>query len=81
MSDIQLIIGNKNYSSWSLRAWLGMKYLNIDFEEILVPLDLPDTAEILASYDSDNRVPVAKIGKHQIWDSQAILEFFADRTS
>ena len=79
MSDIQLIIGNKNYSSWSLRAWLGMKHMGVDFEEILVPLDMPDTEQNLARYASDNRVPVVKVGDHQIWDSLAILEFFADQ--
>ena len=43
MADFTLVIGNKNYSSWSLRGWLMARIAGIEFEEVVVPLDLPET--------------------------------------
>lgn len=74
-----LIIGNKNYSSWSLRPWLLMKHLQLDFSEILVPLYQQDSKQQLLSHSPAGLVPVLKTGTATIWDSLAICEFLADR--
>ncbi|MBV7332653.1 glutathione S-transferase family protein [Chloroflexi bacterium TSY] len=74
----QLIIGNKNYSSWSLRAWLLLAKLGIDFEEIRIPLSLPNTTERLLAYSPAARVPIYVIGDFAIWDSLAIAEYLAE---
>ena len=54
----RLVIGNKNYSSWSLRAWLLLKEAGIEFEEIRVPLDTPEFHDQLKAYTPAGRVPV-----------------------
>jgi len=78
VSEFTLIIGNKNYSSWSLRPWLWMKHLEIDFDEIVVPLRREDTDTHLAPYFSNNKVPVLKHEDLEIWDSLAICEYLAE---
>lgn len=74
-----LIIGNKNYSSWSLRAWLLLSESGIDFEEIRIPLDVEETASLLADYSPSATVPVLRQGNEVIWDSLAIAETVAER--
>ena len=78
MPEFTLIIGNKNYSSWSLRPWMWMKHLEIDFDEIVVPLRRDDTDTRLAPYFSNNKVPVLKHSDLEIWDSLAICEYLAE---
>lgn len=78
MSAMKLVIGNRNYSSWSLRAWLVMRVAGVDFEEIVIPLDLPDTAAQIAEYSPAGRVPVLLDGGRAIWDSLAICEYIAE---
>jgi len=72
--ELQLVIGNRNYSSWSLRGWLAMRQTRLPFEEIFIPLDLPETAAALAQYSPSLLVPVLKIGGTLVWDSIAIIE-------
>ena len=79
MSPLKLVIGNKNYSSWSLRPWLAMRKMGLAFEEILVPLDESDTAAAIARHSPAGRVPVLIDGEVNIWDSLAILECLAER--
>ena len=74
-----LIIGNKNYSSWSLRPWLLLSESGIDFEEIRVPLDTPDFAATISKYSPAKRVPVLVLDGHSVWDSLAIAETVAER--
>ena len=74
-----LIIGNKNYSSWSLRAWLLMAEAGIDFEEIRLSLDTPDFASKIAKYSHAKRVPVLMLNGQPVWDSLAIAETVAER--
>ena len=74
-----LIIGNKNYSSWSLRPWLLLSEAGIDFEEIRVPLDTPEFAATIAKYSPAKRVPVLVLDGHSVWDSLAIAETVAER--
>jgi len=79
MSNLTLIIGNKNYSSWSLRPWVLMKQNNIPFDEIRVPLFTETTNNELAEYNSDSKVPVLKDGDLVIWDTLAILEYLSEQ--
>ena len=78
MAPLTLVIGNKNYSSWSLRPWLFMKHVGLEFEEILVPLDTPDTREQIDRYTPSGRVPVLRQGTLCVWDSLAICECVAE---
>jgi glutathione S-transferase len=78
MPEITLIIGNKNYSSWSLRPWIFLRYHNIKFKEKRVPLFVETTERALAEYSSDYKVPVLKDGDLIIWDSLSILEYISE---
>ena len=80
MTPFTLVIGNKNYSSWSLRAWLFLKHAGLEFEEVRIPLDTPDTHAQLARYGPSRRVPVLRQGELCIWDSLAICEYVAELT-
>lgn len=81
MSDLTLYIGNKNYSSWSLRPWMLMKHLGVEFDEQLIQLDTPMFKEHLAKIGGPSgRVPVLKHGDIIIWDSLAICEYIAELT-
>jgi glutathione S-transferase len=80
MEPLTLIIGNKNYSPWSLRAWLLLKHVGAAFEEIVVPLDAADTREKLERYGPSGRVPVLHHGELRVWDSLAICEYVAELT-
>ena len=79
MSDLKLIIGNKNYSSWSLRPWIFMKHYEVDFEEKRVPLFTDTTNDELSPYNSDFKVPVLKDGDLLVWDSLSILEYVSEQ--
>ncbi|MEJ2308442.1 MAG: glutathione S-transferase family protein [Gammaproteobacteria bacterium] len=72
---LTLVIGNRNYSSWSLRPWLWMRQCGMVFEEIRVPLFQDDTDEKLEGYFSGYKVPVLLHDERIIWDSLAILEY------
>ena len=75
----KLVIGNKNYSSWSLRAWLLLKEAGIEFDEHRIPLDLPGTAHEIAEFSSAGRVPILILDDVTIWDTLAIAETVAER--
>ena len=75
MTDFTLVIGNKNYSSWSLRGWLALEACGVPFREELVPLDLPETPGIMDRWSPNRRVPVLYHGPMIIWDSLAIGEY------
>ena len=80
MSDLTLVIGNKNYSSWSLRPWILMKHLGLDFKERLLPLDTPEFRDGIEKYSPSGRVPVLQQGELRVWDSLAICEYVAELT-
>jgi glutathione S-transferase len=80
MSDLILVIGNKNYSSWSLRPWILMKHLGLDFQERLVPLFQSGSAEEIKKYTPAGKVPVLKRGEVHVWDSLAICEYLSELT-
>ncbi len=77
--SLTLVIGNKNYSSWSFRPWIAMKVLGIPFEEVLVPLFEPGSAEKIRSYSPAGKVPTLADGDTRVWESLAILEYLADK--
>ncbi|WP_255991768.1 glutathione S-transferase family protein [Chitinolyticbacter albus] len=76
---MQLLIGNKNYSSWSLRPWLVMKQAGIAFEETLVPLYQGDSKEQILRISPSGKVPALVDGDLVIWDSLAIVEYLAEK--
>ena len=78
-SGLTLVIGNKNYSSWSMRPWVAMTAFGIPFNEVRVLLDQPDTSSRIAEYSAAGRVPVLIAGDMTIWDSLAICEYLAEQ--
>jgi glutathione S-transferase len=76
--SLRLIIGNKNYSSWSLRPWLAMTVAGIPFEEEVVPLHTPEFAARVLPLSPTGRVPVLIDGDTVVWESLAILEYLND---
>ncbi|MBI3230553.1 MAG: glutathione S-transferase family protein [Burkholderiales bacterium] len=78
-TGLTLVIGNKNYSSWSMRPWVAMTAFGIPFKEVRILLDQPDTANKIAEYSSAGRVPVLIAGEMTIWDSLAICEYLAEQ--
>jgi len=78
MSTFTLVIGNKNYSSWSMRPWMALTMAGIPFEEVVIPLDQPGTKAEIATHSKAGRVPVLHHGKLTVWESLAILEYLAE---
>jgi glutathione S-transferase len=76
---LTLVIGNKNYSSWSLRPWIAMKVAGIAFDEIVIPLYEPGSREEILKYSPAGKVPVLIDGDQHIWESLAILEYLAEK--
>ena len=76
---LTLVVGSKNYSSWSLRPWLALRAAGIPFEDIVVPLDRPETKAEIARHSPSGRVPVLRDGELVVWDSLAIIEYAAER--
>jgi glutathione S-transferase len=75
LNELLLTIGNKNYSSWSLRPWILMKHLGLEFSERLLPLDTPEFSRHVLNLSPTRRVPVLKHGDLLVWDSLAICEY------
>jgi glutathione S-transferase len=78
MAELTIYLGNKNYSSWSLRPWLALKRTTIAFDEVVIPLYEPSTRETILKYSPSGRVPVLHHGNHVIWESLAICEYLAE---
>ncbi len=76
--EIILVIGDKGWSSWTLRPWLAAKVAGIPFREVPVRLRQPDTAREIARYSPSGRIPVLKRGSFAVWDSLAICEYLAE---
>jgi glutathione S-transferase len=78
---LTLVIGNKNYSSWSMRPWLALRATNIPFEEVLIPLytDNPADKQRILSFSRAGKVPALVDGDITVWDSLAIIEYAAER--
>lgn len=76
---MKLIIGNKNYSSWSLRAWMAARAGGIGFEEIRIPLFIPGSREHILSHSPSGKVPCLIDHGLTVWDSLAICEYLAEK--
>lgn len=78
MAEFTLVIGNKNYSSWSLRGWLMTRIAGVEFEEVMVPLDQTDTQVNIRKHSPSGKVPVLLHRGLAIWESLAIAEYLND---
>ena len=76
---VQLVIGNKNYSSWSMRAWVLLTHFRIEFEEIRIPLFTEDYQLALARYSPSLKVPALVGDELTLWDSLAISEYISEK--
>jgi len=76
---LTLIIGNKNYSSWSFRPWIAMKVAGIAFDEIVIPLYRDGSKEKILNYSPGGKVPALIDGEVRVWETLAILEYLADK--
>jgi glutathione S-transferase len=80
MAEFKLIIGNKNYSSWSLRAWLPLKQCGVPFDEEVVPLREADTETAIKRHSPSGKLPALEVGEDLVvLESLAIGEYLADR--
>jgi glutathione S-transferase len=77
-SQFTLVVGNKNYSSWSLRGWLATRAAEVAFDEVLVRLSEPGSKAELLKHSPAGKVPVLKHGERVVWDSLAIVEYLAE---
>ena len=77
--SLKLVIGNKRYSSWSMRPWVVLKAFGIGFEEVVILLDRNDTSLQISLYSAAGRVPVLLAGEIAVWDSLAICEYIAEQ--
>lgn len=76
---MKLVIGNKTYSSWSLRAWLLLKEAGIEFEEQRLAMDTPEWPKQIREISAAGRVPVLQLDDTDVWDTMAIAETVAER--
>lgn len=76
---MQLVIGNKNYSTWSLRPWLLLDYFDVTFEEVLESLRPEQLSQRLGKYSASSKVPVLLDGDIAVWDSLAICEHISEQ--
>jgi glutathione S-transferase len=76
---MKLVIGNKAYSSWSLRPWVAMKQLGIAFEEVLIPLQQSGTKAELLKHSPNGLVPALIDGEIRVFETIAILEYLNER--
>jgi glutathione S-transferase len=76
---LHLVIGNKNYSSWSMRPWIGLRAAGIAFDETVISLNAPDFKPRLGKLSGTGKVPVLIDGDVHVWESLAILEYLAEK--
>lgn len=76
---LTLVIANKNYSSWSLRGWLMLKQVGVPFEEVVVPLRMPETRATIMRYSPSGKAPCLVDGAITVWESLAIGEYLAEK--
>ena len=78
MSQFTIVIGNKNYSSWSLRGWIALRVTGAAFDEVVVPLRRPTTHAAILAHSPGAKVPVLHHGDTTVWESLAIGEYLAE---
>ncbi|MEJ2132184.1 MAG: glutathione S-transferase family protein [Gammaproteobacteria bacterium] len=77
--SLTLVIGNRNYSSWSLRAWLYLRESHLEFEEVFIPLHVGEWRKEIAKYSPAGRVPVLIDDDITVWDTMAIMAYLLER--
>lgn len=78
MAAWTLVIGNKNYSSWSLRPWLALQAAGQDFQEVMILLRQPETKAKILAHSPAGKLPVLKHGDLLVWESLSICEYIAE---
>ena len=78
-SELTLVIGNKTYSSWSLRPWLLLKHAGLDFNELRIPFHSDQWKREIHRHSPSGKVPVLKDGGLRLWDTRAICEYVTER--
>jgi glutathione S-transferase len=76
---MKLIVGNKNYSSWSMRPWIAMRVFGIGFTDEVIPLYMPGSREKILAYSPSGKVPCLIDGDIVVWETLAILDYLADK--
>jgi glutathione S-transferase len=76
---MRLILGNKNYSSWSMRPWMAMKVTGVPFEEEVISLNAPDFKPRLLQVSGTGKVPTLIDGEVHVWETLAIIEYLAEK--
>jgi glutathione S-transferase len=76
---LKLVIGNKNYSSWSFRPWIAMKVAGIPFDETVIPLYREGSGEQILAHSPAGKVPILHDGDVSVWESLAIIEYLAEK--
>ena len=76
---MKLIVGNKNYSSWSMRPWLAMRVHDIEFTDEVIPLYQPGSREKILAHSPSGKVPCLIDGEVTVWETLAILDYLADK--
>ncbi len=75
---LKLIVANKAYSSWSLRAWILLAHFKIPFEETVIPLDLPETHAQILKHSPNGKVPALIDGSITVWESLSVVEYIGE---
>jgi glutathione S-transferase len=75
---LKLVLANKAYSSWSLRPWILLKQFRIPFEEVVIPMERPETRAEMLEYAPTAKCPSLHDGKIAVWESLAIIEYIAE---
>ncbi len=78
-SELTLVIGNKTYSSWSLRPWLLLKHAGLDFNELRIPFHSDQWKREIHRHSPSGKVPVLKDGDLSVWDTMSICEYINER--
>lgn len=78
MTRLKLYVGNKNYSSWSMRPWLALKAAGVDFDDEVIPFDFPNGNPAIRAISETGRVPVLEHDGFKVWESLAIIEYVAE---
>ena len=78
MDKLVLFIGNRNYSSWSMRAWMALEGLSIPFEDVLIPFDFAEGNPEIKAVSPTGLVPFLKVGALNVWETLSIIEYAAE---
>jgi len=76
---LKLVVANKAYSSWSLRPWILLAHFKIPFEDVTIPLDLPDTRKRILAHSPNGKCPSLHDGPISVWESLAIVDYVAEK--